>query len=97
MKLRFKKDKWTEFTEHYVKYGFYMDTIKYKRVYVRIVNIQQNTNNMELDSIFLIITMDGFVHLVTPSGESPFMESHESAFKDLLNAGFVEYVKGEFD
>ena len=30
-------------------------------------------------------------------GESPFMEAHKDKYQDLIDDGFIEYVKGRFD
>lgn len=94
MRAFIKFNRWIEFIETYGEYGFYNDTLPKNNlsVYVRPADA-----NDPLTPIVLMITMDREIHLATPMGESPFMESHEDVFRDLLNEDLVEYVKGEFD
>lgn len=49
------------------------------------------------DHLLLVIDKQYRLRLITPMGESPFMELHKDKFKDLLDLELVEYRKGEFD
>ena len=95
MRAFIKMNRWLEFIETHMHYSFMNDiNPKTKQsMYVRIVS----PDSKDPVPVFLIVTMDREIHLVTPMGESPFMESQEHTFKDLLDDDFVEYVKGEFD
>ena len=94
MRAFIKMDKWASFMINHTLYGFLTDVrANEKSVYVR--NIGHDAN--EPLPIYLVITMDRELHLVTPMGESPFMESHEADFSDLIDDDLIEYVKGEFD
>ena len=35
--------------------------------------------------------------LITPMGESPFMEVQNQFYQDLINDDFIEYKSGKFD
>ena len=93
MRAFIKIDRWLEFVFSHMEYGFMTDEnpLTKKDMYVRPVDMKKPM------SLFLIVTMDRELHLVTPMGESPFMETQEEHFKDLIDKGYVEYEKGEFD
>ena len=98
MRAIIKRNKWVEFINTYQAYGFTMDILpkEYrgsKTIYVRPVGKDNNVVTMT----YLIVSMDGELHLVTPMGESPFMESHKDKFEDLIAMNFIDFVKGEYD
>lgn len=89
MRAFIKNTSWNKFLTNSLSFGFLSDYNKKRgeTIFVKPIDFD----------LFLIITLDREIHLVTQMGESPFMESHESEFQDLVNEGMVEYVKGEFD
>lgn len=98
MRAIIKRSKWVEFINTYQVYGFTMDMLPSdykgsKTIYVRPVNPKDYSISM----MYLIVSMDGELHLTTPMGESPFMESHKDKFEDLIAMDFVDFVKGEYD
>lgn len=97
MRAFIKQDKWVNFLATSMHYGFSSDeNPKTKQsILVRIVNGPNDFKGF--CDVFLVITMDRELHIVTPLGESPFMETHEAHFKDLIDDDLIEYVKGEFD
>lgn len=98
MRAIIKRNKWIEFMNTYQAYGFTMDTLPKKwngskTIYARPVNPKNDPICLE----YLLITMDGELHLVTPMGESPFMESHKDKFEDLITMDLIDFVKGDYD
>lgn len=95
MRAVIKTTKWVEFMYNHLSYGFIEDNVpgKKEKMFVRPVK----DNEDDPLSLFLIVTMDKELHLVTPMGESPFMETHKKEFEDLLDEGFIEFQKGQFD
>ena len=95
MRAIIKRSKWVEFMNTYQVYGFTMDILpsKYrgsKTIYVRPVEMNGSPSPMIMT--YLIISMDGELHLVTPMGESPYMESHKDKFEDLLPKHVADMV-----
>lgn len=89
MKAFIKKDKWETFIENWLDYGFVPTPINSKKpsVYKKIDNL-----------LYLIIDVPTReLMLITPYGSSPFMETQTQHFQDLIDAGFIEFVKGKFD
>ena len=100
MRAIIKRSKWVEFINTYQVYGFTMDILpkEYrgsKTIYVRPVEMNGSPSPMIMT--YLIVSMDGEIHLVTPMGESPYMESHKDKFEDLIAMDFVDFVKVEYD
>lgn len=100
MRAIINRNKWVEFMNTYQVYGFTMDILpkEYrgsKTIYVRPVDTDGSPSPMIMT--YLIVSMDGELHLVTPMGESPFMESHKDKFEDLIDNGLIDFVKGEYD
>ena len=100
MRAIINRNKWVEFMNTYQVYGFTMDTLpsKYrgsKTIYARPVGIDASFSPITM--IYLVVSMDGELHLFTPIGESPFMESHKEKFMDLIDNGLIDFVKGEYD
>ena len=93
MRAFIKQDRWVNFLATSMSYGFSSDTKPHSNESMLV----RPVDNKEFLPIFLIITMDKELHLITPMGESPFMETQEHTFKDLVDDGLIEYVKGEFD
>lgn len=92
-----KKDKWVNFLATSMHYGFSSDENP-KTNESFLARVVHGPNKLaDIFDVFLIITMDRELHIVTPFGESPFMETHEAHFKDLIDDDLIEYVKGEFD
>lgn len=86
MKAFIKKDKWEEFKKDYVFYSFTL--APNPNYYIKKVS----------DSLILMISRKTKeLHLITPMGESPFMEAHKDKYKDLLKKEFIEFKKGKFD
>ena len=81
MKAFIKKEKWEEFKKDYVKYGFSFAVFPDK-FYTKVILISRKTREIKL---------------ITPYGESPFMEVQGNYFEDLITNNFVEYKKGIFD
>ena len=82
-----------EFSANSMAYGFFNDLLPTgERVWVRNPRPDDPKNHT-----MLVITSDMEIHLVTPMGESPFMEAHKDCFKDLISEGLVEFKEGDFD
>lgn len=93
MRAFIKESSWYEFTASTMANGFFHECFSTgERGWVRNP-IPEDPRNHTI----LVVTEDKEIHLVTPMGESPFMEKHEDCFKDLKNKGWVEYRKGDFD
>lgn len=85
MKAFIKKEKWEEFKKDYVKYGFSVFPDKFY------------TKPIDRFLVILISRKTREIKLITPYGESPFMEVQGNYFEDLITNNFVEYKKGIFD
>lgn len=82
-----------EFASKAIGFGFFNDILPTgERVWVRNPRPDDPKNHT-----MLVITSDMEIHLVTPMGESPFMEAHKDCFKDLISEGLVEFREGDFD
>lgn len=89
MRAFIKKDKWEEFIEKWLDYGYLpsFDLLRHPSVYKKIDNL-----------LYLFVdTVTKEIHLVTPLGSSPFMEVQTKYFQELLDDDLVEFVKGKFD
>ena len=100
MRAFIKEGSWLNFVTAYPSYGFLStkipkDTELYKRY--GVISYSRPYDNDPDCMVYLVVTMDRELHVITPMGESPFMESHEEAFKDLVNANMIEYKKGKYD
>lgn len=101
MRAFIKEGAWLNFVTAYTSYGFLMTKIPegsnvYKR-YGAVSYSRPYEPNDPTCFVYLVVTLDRELHILTPMGESPFMEAHEKAFKDMLDADMIEYVKGDFD
>ena len=88
MRAFIKEDKWKEFKELTNKYGFYIDTKKPSKYYAKPI---------DEDIILWVDKKTRELHLITPMGESPFMEVHTQFYKDLFDEGYIEFMEGRFD
>lgn len=100
MRAFIKEGSWLNFVTAYPSYGFLStkipkDTELYKRY--GVISYSRPYDNEPDCMVYLVVTMDRELHVITPMGESPFMESHEEAFKDLVDANMIEYKKGKYD
>ena len=90
-----KKDKWEDFKLRYHKLGFTSGKITDKsklNVYFRIIK------PIGRYPVLLVVNTKRKVFILTPmGGETPFMESHEEHFKDLVRRDYIEYKKSKFD
>lgn len=87
MRAFIKKEKWEEFKKDYVEYGFSLAAFPdkfYTKPIARFLAIFISRKTRE-------------IKLITPYGESPFMEVQERYYEDLITNNFVEYKKGKFD
>ena len=100
MRAFIKESSWLNFISIYPSYGFLSTKIpegskSYKKYgaisYSRPYDTDPNC------MVYLVITLDRELHVITPMGESPFLESHERAFKDLVDADMIEYKNGKYD
>lgn len=87
MKAFIKKEKCEEFKKDYVKYGFSFAVFPDKFY----------TKPIDRFLVILISRKTREIKLITPYGESPFMEVQGNYFEDLITNNFVEYKKGIFD
>lgn len=88
MRAFIKEDKWAEFKALSNKYGFYIDAHKPNKYLTKVI---------DEDMLLLVQKKTRELHLVTPMGESPFMEVHTDFYKDLYKEGFIEFIEGKFD
>ena len=51
---------------------------------------------ISLKCLFIFVNRLRRVSLITPFGESPFMESWKEAYKDLLDDGYIELEENKF-
>lgn len=87
MKAFIKAERWDQFKETCNRFGFYLE-IKPNKYF---------TKRIDDDIILLVQKKTREIHLLTPMGESPFMEVHTNLYKDLCDEGYVEFVEGRFD
>lgn len=88
MKAFIREDRWNEFKEICSKYKFGVCYAKPKTYFQKEVDV---------DLLLLVSKRTREMKLVTPMGESPFMEVHINTYQDLYDDGFVEFVEGRFD
>lgn len=88
MRAFVKQELWDRFKEISNKYGFYLDVKKPKLYLTKVI---------DEDLILLVQKKTRELHLITPMGESPFMEVHTQFYKDLFDDGFIEFVESRFD
>ena len=101
MRAFIKEGCWMNFVTAYPSYGFLMTKIPegsnvYKR-YGAVSYSRPYTPNDPFCMVYLVISLDKELHIITPNGESPFLEAHEQAFADLIEADMIEYKKGKYD
>lgn len=99
MRAFIKEGCWLQFVTSYPSLGFLSTKLpegNVKNKYGAITYSRPYDNEPDC-MVYLVVTMDRELHIITPMGESPFMEAHERAFKDLLEGDMVEYVEGEYD
>ena len=98
MRAIINRNKWIEFMKTYQVYGFTMDTLPKKQNGSKTIYVRPVINDGSVATMtYLIVTMDGELHLITPMGESPYMESHKDKFEDLIRMDFIDFVKGDYD
>ena len=100
MRAFIKKESWLQFITTYVSFGFLSTKIpegshSYKKY--GALSYYRPYDNEPGCMVYLVVTLDRELHVITPMGESPFLESHEKAFKDLVDMEMIEYVKGKYD
>ena len=88
MKAFIKESKWEEFKELCSKYGFGVSLKKPKQYFQKVI---------DEDIMLLINKKTRELILITPMGESPFMEVHKDTYKDIYDMGYIEYEEGRFD
>lgn len=88
MKAYIKENKWEEFKELCSKYGFGVSLKKPKQYFQKVI---------DEDIMLLINKKTRELILITPMGESPFMEVHKDTYKDIYDRGYIEYEEGRFD
>lgn len=88
MKAYIKENKWEEFKELCSKYGFGVSLKKPKQYFQKVI---------DEDIMLLVNKKTRELLLITPMGESPFMEVHKDAYKDIYDMGYIEYEEGRFD
>ena len=101
MRAFIKEGSWLNFVTAYTSYGFLMSKIPegtdvYKH-YGAVSYSRPYEPNDPTCFVYLVVTLDRELHIITPMGESPFMETHEKAFKDMLDADMIEYKEGKYD
>lgn len=88
MRAFIKDSRWDQFQEISDRYGFYIDLKKPNKYLTKIIDD---------DMILLVQKKTREMHLLTPMGESPFMEVHKQFYQDLFDDGYVEFVESRFD
>lgn len=88
MRAYIREDHWKEFKELSSKYKFGICYAKPKQYFEKEVDI---------DMKLLVNKKTRELKLITPMGESPFMEVHTQFYKDLYDDGYIEFVEGRFD
>ena len=88
MKAYIKENKWDEFKELCSKYGFGVSLKKRKQYFQKVI---------DEDIMLLVNKKTRELILITPMGESPFMEVHKDTYKDIYDMGYIEYEEGRFD
>lgn len=82
------EDKWDQFKGISNKYGFYVDNKKPNKYFTKIIDD---------DMVLIIQKKTRELHLLTPMGESPFMEVHTQFYQDLYDEGYIQFEEGKFD
>ena len=98
MRAFIKEGVWLNFLSTYPSYGFLSTKVpKGSKVYEKYgaVSYSRPYDTDPNCMVYLVVTLDRELHVITPMGESPFLETHEKAFKDL--ADMIEYKKGKYD
>ena len=88
MKAYIKENKWEEFKELCSKYGFGVSLKKPKQYFQKVI---------DEDIMLLVNKKTRELLLITPMGESPFMEVHKDTYKDIYDMEYIEYEEGRFD
>ena len=86
MRAFIRQDKWEEFKKDYVFYNFSLAP-----------NPNYYIKNIERNLLLVVSRRKKELRLITPLGESPFMEAHKEKYKDLIENNFIEFKKGKFD
>lgn len=92
-----KKDKRDLFKDKFDSLGFG------KGVFTSKARIGKDINSFDYyyrnidEGLILAINKRYRLMLVTPMGESPFMESQKQFFQDLLDLDYIEFRKNQFD
>lgn len=100
MRAFIKEEAWCNFITTYTGYGFLSTKIpEGSDVYKKYgaMSYSRPYDNEPDCMVYLVVTLDRELHVITPMGESPFLEAHEHAFKDLVDDNMVEYKKGKYD
>lgn len=100
MRAFIKESCWLNFVSTYTGYGFLSTKIPegspaYKK-YGALSYCRPYDNEPDC-MVYLVVTLDRELHVITPTGESPFLESHKEAYLDLFRADMIEYKKGKYD
>lgn len=88
MKAFIREDRWNEFKELCSKYKFGICYAKPKQYFQK---------DIDIDMMLLVSKKTRELRLITPMGESPFMEVHKQFYQDLYDDGYIEYIEGRFD
>ena len=100
MRAFIKEGCWLNFVSTYPSYGFLSTKIPegshaYKKY--GALSYSRPYDNEPDCMVYLVVTLDRELHVITPTGESPFLESHKEAYLDLFRADMIEYKKGKYD
>ena len=82
-----KENKWELFKATYQDYDFIL-AHKPNKFFTKVIDD---------DMIILVQKKTRELYLVTPMGQSPFMEVHTQFYQDLVDKGFIEFMEGRFD
>lgn len=82
---------------NHIVYGFLTEELPIPYNGSKSMYVRPASKGDEPIALYLCITMDAELHLVSPMGESPFMETHKDVFMDLINLDMVEFVEGDYD
>ena len=87
MRAFIKEDMWDKFKELSNKYKFFLG-YKPNKFFSKLI---------EEDMMLIVNKKTRELHLITPMGESPYMEVHTNMYQDLLDDGYIEFQEGRFD
>ena len=86
MRAFIRQDKWEEFKKDYVFYGFSLAP-----------NPNYYVKSIARNLLLVVSRRKKELRLITPLGETPFMEAHKEKYTDLIENNFIEFKKGKFD